>query len=276
MNNWLDIKRDDVEFHKTFQPTDSYITKIMELAEQNYSGTKENISNITGIPTGKTSGKVVPHIRYASYMKLIHYEKNGASFKLKLTELGKEVLKEDKYLFESVTKWLCHYFISDPDTGAYLFSFLYKFLPFKLDSTVSRELYERKVKEVFQLNFDMGIVKRTYSEGFFCQLNVYDWNDSLIFNSLYYKNELKYVYAYTLLHSWEIKYPDDRELSIDIIFDNMSWSKRFGFDSTETLNVLEELEKIDVIKLNKQLYPCTVIKLSTSDKQLQKLYTELM
>ena len=59
---------DSVNFHKTFAPQDSYISKILELAEQGYSGNKEEISDITGIPTGKTSGKVIPHILYSKYM----------------------------------------------------------------------------------------------------------------------------------------------------------------------------------------------------------------
>ena len=44
-------KWDDVEFHKSFQPQDSYIAKIMEAAGDGYSGTKEEISSLTGIPT---------------------------------------------------------------------------------------------------------------------------------------------------------------------------------------------------------------------------------
>lgn len=48
-------------------------SKIMELAKDNYSGSKEEISEKTGIPTGKTSGKVVPHILYAQYMGLTTY-----------------------------------------------------------------------------------------------------------------------------------------------------------------------------------------------------------
>ena len=61
---------DSVNFHKTFSPQDSYITKILDLAKDNYTGTKEEISEETGIPTGKTSGKVVPHILYAQYIRL--------------------------------------------------------------------------------------------------------------------------------------------------------------------------------------------------------------
>ncbi len=274
MNNWINMKRYDIEFHKTFQPTDLYITKIMELSETKYTGTKEDISSITGIPTGKTSGKVIPHIRYANFMGLIDYENNGSVYRLFLTKLGEIVLKEDKYLFESVTKWLCHYFISDIDNGAYLFSFLYKYLPFQLDSPISKELIERNIKEVFQRDYDIGIVRRTYTEGFLKTLGIFNWDDSLIINSMYYKNELKYIYAYTLLYSWEKDFPDERELTVDFISDTLYWSRRFGFDTTETLYVLEELETLGSVKLNKQLYPCTVIKLAHSEDYITKLYSE--
>ena len=47
----------------------------MKLAQTDYSGTKEEISCLTGIPTGKTSGKVIPHTRYAAYMGFIEYQK---------------------------------------------------------------------------------------------------------------------------------------------------------------------------------------------------------
>lgn len=275
MNNWTDIKRDDVEFHKTFQPTDLYIVKIMELAAAKYTGTKEEISNITGIPTGKTSGKVIPHIRYSAFMGLIDYEKEGSVYRFSLTQLGEVVLKEDKYLFENVTKWLCHYLISDINYGAYLFSFLYKYLPFQLDSSISKGFIERRVREIFQHDYDMGIVRRTYTEGFFEALGVFDWDDSLIINSLYYKNELKYVYAYTLLDSWERNFPDERELTVDCISDELYWSRRFGFDKTEMLSVFDELEILGAIKLNKQLHPCTVIKFAKSEDYISKLYSEL-
>lgn len=89
---------DQINFHKTFAPQDSYLTAIMELASQGFVGTKEEISEITGIPTGKTSGKVVPHILYAQYMGLTSHTLANSKYSLSLTELGKLVLENDKYL----------------------------------------------------------------------------------------------------------------------------------------------------------------------------------
>lgn len=73
---------DSVNFHKTFSPQDSYITKILELAKENFIGSKEEISEETGIPTGKTSGKVVPHILYTQYMGLTTHTLSRVSIHL--------------------------------------------------------------------------------------------------------------------------------------------------------------------------------------------------
>lgn len=276
MNHWTQIKRDDIEFHKTFQPTESYITKIMELAGKHYAGTKEEISSMTGIPTGKTSGKVIPHIRYAKYMGLVDYEKVNAAYHLSLTPLGEIVFQQDPYLFEDITKWICHYHMTDPDQGAYLWAFLYHVLPFQLDMPISNELIARKNEETWGKKFDLGVVKRTYMEGCFSTLRALDWNDGLTFQHCYYSSELKYVYAYTLLNCWEHYFPTKQELTVYEIESELKWSRRFGMDETEMMTVLDELEDEGILKLNRQLHPCTVIRAASASEQLVNLYAEII
>ena len=65
-----------LQFHETFQPQAEYISAVLELACNGYSGTKESISEQTGIPTGKQKGKVVPHLKYAQYMRLLTFTLN--------------------------------------------------------------------------------------------------------------------------------------------------------------------------------------------------------
>ena len=276
MNQWTEIRRNDIEFHQTFQPTEAYITKIMELAAEQYAGKKEEISSITGIPTGSQKGKVEPHIYYAAYMGLIHFTKSESVYQLSLTPLGEIVMQEDKYLFEDVTKWLCHYHLTEPMTGAYLWAFLYKVLPFQLDMPVSPELIKKKSAETFLREYDFGVVKRTYTEGFFKNLQVLEWENALSFQSNIYRNELKYVYAYTLLKSWELIFPSEQELTIEQLMQDLAWGKRFGFDETEMTAVLDELETEEILRLNRQLHPCTVIRISEAKEILSKLYSEII
>ena len=263
---------DAVNFHKTFAPQDSYLSKIMELASQQYVGTKEEISEITGIPTGKTSGKVVPHILYAYYMGLISYNLEKGCYTLSLTPLGKLVRENDKYLFEDVTKMLCHYNLCDEYIGANIWSFVYR-LPVMLEETMSETAMKRKYNDHFGVNADLTPLKKTYSEdGFLAVLGLLDFAEGVKIKSLFYNDSMLYVYAYGLLSSWERVFPTEHEITSDQLSLKLYWGKRFGFDDDEILFTLERLEDSGIIKLNKQLVPYTLIKTSEAASLLPHLY----
>ena len=261
-----------MNFHKTFSPQDSYITKILELANNNYTGSKEEISEETGIPTGKTSGKVVPHILYAQYMGLTTHTLSKGKYTLELTDLGKTVLKNDKYLFEDISRLICHYNICDEDTGAYLWSFIYSRLLIMLDENMSEEAMKKKYNDFFMVKTDLGALRKSYSnEGFFSFLDLLDFSEGIRINSSYYKDERLYVYAYALFSSWDRTYSKTQEVTADQIID-MKWSKRFGFDEDEMLFALEQMEEKKLIRLNKQLVPYTVIRNADTADVLPHLY----
>ncbi len=267
---------DDIEFHKTFQPQDTYISKILELASNKYSGTKEDISAITGIPTGKTSGKVIPHIRYAAFMGLINYEKNGSNYSLSLSHLGEVVYREDRYLYERITKLICHFNICDKTQGALIWSFLYNQLPNQLDDGIGNEFITSRARDFFGRPVEFTVVKKAYSEGFWRNLSIMDWEDSLCLNSQYFANDCKYVYAYALLYSWELHLPDEHEISITQLTDALKWDRRFGFDESEAINALDELAAEGIVTLNKQLHPFTIIRMAESEDILEKLFDTLI
>ena len=263
---------DSVNFHKTFSPQDSYITKILELAKNNYSGSKEEISEETGIPTGKTSGKVVPHILYAQYMGLTTHTLSRGKYSLELTDLGKTVLDNDKYLFEDISRLICHYNICDEVNGAYLWSFIYNGLPIMLDETMSEDAMKKKYNDFFMVKTDLGALRKSYSDdGFFALLDLIDFSEGIRINSSYYKDERLYVYAYSLFRSWDKKYSKTLEITADQIVD-MKWNKRFGFDEDEMLFALEQMEGKQLIRLNKQLVPYTVIRNADTADVLPHLY----
>ena len=270
--NDTNFSYDSVNFHKTFSPQDSYITKILELAKENYTGSKEEISEETGIPTGKTSGKVVPHILYAYYMGLTTHILSKGKYSLKLTDLGKTVLENDKYLFEDISRLICHYNMCDADAGAYLWSFIYNGLPLMLNEDMSEEAMKKKYNDFFMVKTDLGALKKSYSEdGFFALLDLLDFSEGIRINSSYYKYERLYVYAYALLNSWDKKYPETQEITADQLTD-IKWNKRFGFDEDEMLFALEQMEVKHVIRLNKQLVPYTVIRNVDTADVLPHLY----
>lgn len=263
---------DSVNFHKTFSPQDSYIAKILELAKVGYTGSKEEISEETGIPTGKTSGKVVPHILYSQYMGLTTHTLSKGKYTLTLTDLGKTVLENDKYMFEDISRLICHYNICDADKGAYLWSFIYNGLPIMLDENISEEAMKKKYTDFFMIKTDLGALRKSYSDdGFFALLDLLDFSEGIRINSSYFKDERLYVYAYALFSSWDMNCPETQEITADQII-YMKWNKRFGFDEDEMLFALEQMEGKQLIRLNKQLVPYTVIRNADTANVLPHLY----
>lgn len=93
---------------QTFLPERRLLAKLLAFAADHGNGDKEAISTATGIPTGKSTGKVEPMIRYAQGMGLIRTERALGQWRLSLTPLGQTVRREDPFLSEAVTIWLLH------------------------------------------------------------------------------------------------------------------------------------------------------------------------
>lgn len=106
-------------FHKTFMPERSYLSAIMKYAASDKCGDIQSIAQETGIPTGKSSGKVAPALSYARGMGLILPDDEGKSQRQpKLSSFGRVVFLEDLYLKHSVTQWICHFQMCDFRLGA--------------------------------------------------------------------------------------------------------------------------------------------------------------
>jgi len=266
-----------INFHDTFPPELAYISKILELSSQNYSGTKYDISNLTGIPTGRVRGKVIPHIKYAKFMGLIDYKLESGKYRLMPTDIGSEVFAQDKFMLENITKELCNYWITDRLSGAPQWAYLFRVFPHAYNQEISTEFLRTKANDFFSDSIEMGVVKSSYQTGCFESLDLFEWdNNVLVFKAKHSRYEAAFVYGYTLLKSWETTFADHKEITVSQIIDEIGWNKPFGFDYDEALDVLDDLADIGIILVNKQLLPATVVKLTFSNDIIGKLYSRLI
>lgn len=97
-----------LNFPQSFLPERRLIAALLEFSQNQSSGDKEAISAATGIPTGRSTGKVVPMIHYGLGMGLLAAEREGERWHLGLTPLGMQIRREDPYLAEPLTQWLLH------------------------------------------------------------------------------------------------------------------------------------------------------------------------
>lgn len=109
-----------VNFHKTFIPERRLLTSLLDYAAQGKQGSLGEMSQETGIPMGKSSGKMPAILDYAQGMGLLEVEsEKGSSVKRPcLTAFGEVVHSEDKYLGEVAVQWLAHLNLCRNDIGA--------------------------------------------------------------------------------------------------------------------------------------------------------------
>jgi len=109
-----------INFHKTFVPERRLISTLLRYAAEGKSGDYQTIASNTGIPMGKSSGKVPSILDYARGMGLMTLNSQPVSAvkKPQLTDFGRIVFLEDCLMGESITQWLAHMNLCRPDTGA--------------------------------------------------------------------------------------------------------------------------------------------------------------
>ena len=274
------INRSLLKFHETFQPESAYLAKILDLASQSYSGTKFEISDITGIPTGKQKGKVEPHIKYASYMGLVDYNVDKGVYHLSLTEIGNEVFVQDKFLHETLTQWICHYEISRKDVGAPQWVYIVHNGHSGYYQYNSSSYHLDKANALFSTDIDFeemfGVVKRSYTDGFFSGINYLKWEDSVEYIEHSENPELVFVYAFAILDSWKRMFPQKSEITITELLEVIEFGKIFNVNEEEVDGILDSLCNEGLLRLNRQLYPPTVIATANSDEVICNLYNRLL
>lgn len=271
-----------LEFHETFQPEPSYIAQILRLASEGYSGTKYDISQDSGIPTGKQKGKVEPHIRYAKFMGLVEYQYEKGIYSLALSRLGQEVFAQDLYLHEDLTAWLCHYCMTRRIAGAPQWSYLIH----NAHPGLGERLSQERLFQMAEAWCDVppsamprkvfSVVKGSYTGGYFANLDFLEWEDQLEFHEKAERLELAFVYAYALFDSWERLAPNKREITEYTLKDQIGFGKLFGFNEEECGYVIDSLRDENLLAVNRQLYPATIIRMASSADLIPQLYSRLL
>jgi len=274
-------KKYSFNFHSTFFPDLENISRLLEICDNNVFLSKEEIFNLTGIPTGKSTGKVAPHINYASYMNLIEYEKVKDEYLLKKTKLGELIFNVDPYFQEDISKYLCHYFLTSSTIGADMWYEIFRNFPTYLGNETSGGVVKDEVSRKFNLKSApkltpfIGTYLKDNSLGSLNLLQIGEEN-KYIFNSTDYDNNFIYVYAYTLIADLEYIYDSRREFTVDEIFDCIKWNRAFNWDKDKASEVLDIIAERGILKMNKQLIPVTVILNFKSKEILDKLYSMLI
>ena len=264
----------NLNFHQTFPPDANSISILLNIAEKEISYTKEEISDITGIPTGKSSGKVEPFIKYAQFMGLLNDEYKAKKHLLTLTELGREIKNQDDGLQEKATIYLCHANLV-LSTGASLWSFVFGNIIPKYGNSIRTITFIDALKNQYNgSDVNLGPFYSSYN-GMFKKLSILKNSptDLKILNTQY-KDAYKYIYAYILLKEWENIYGDTHELIADDLY-GMNIDCKLCVSKNDFNKILHMLDEEGIIKIERLLTPFVVLKLHSSNEIVEQIYSTL-
>lgn len=264
----------NLNFHQTFPPTLEYIGNILDLCDFKEPLTKFEISDITGIPTGKSSGKVEPHIKYAEYMGLVEDQKENGKHFLIATNLGREIKKEDPGFQENITKLVCHTRLTSKNSGAIIWSAILRDILPNYKNGIEDIVLQDELKKLVFKEVNLSPFYSTYSKTF-QDLNLIKRNKTMTYiNKLNYDKEFLYAYAYSFLYEYEKIYPHSSEITANDL-QTLKFNCAFGWGEKEQYQALEYFAEAGIIKLNRQLTPFTIIKVKNSVEMIGLIYSLL-
>ncbi|WP_409967435.1 hypothetical protein RFF05_12675 [Bengtsoniella intestinalis] len=264
----------NLNFHQTFPPTKDFISRLFSICALDMPLNKEEISNRTGIPTGKSSGKVAPHISYAVYMGILEDTKKEGKHHLMLTPLGQEIQLQDPGMQEVVTLLLCHAHLASSFGGATLWAHLFKQILPKYPNGVSAIALQDELDKLSTTPVKTGPFFSSYSDMFApLQLLTQD-SKSIRLSKAMLDEEALYVYAYALFYEWEQTFPAQAEITAAEL-PALKIAETFGWSDETLYQLLELLAEKGILRFNRQLAPFTILKMHTANDMIPHLYSLL-
>jgi hypothetical protein len=270
-------------FHQTFVPERAYLAAMLAFAATDKEGTVQDISTQTGIPMGKSSGKTPAILDYCCGMGLITLPgKRGATKSPRLTNFGRVVFLEDKFLKLPLTQWLAHLHLCRPDAGAEAW-----FLTFVKGRTVLGDSLESEQVERFlqdesggRLRSDLlGPIFRTYTDpAAFLDSRVLTPADLGRYrrNPAPISKEFVRGYAAWLLSLLEIHFPEQREVAANDLQSVTNWEDIGGWSAAQCDQLLDLVQDGRFVDVNRQLRPWVITRLCPSAEVWPAIYRDLV
>jgi len=275
-------KRLPINFHQTFIPERQYISSLLHFVATGQTGTDQDISDQTGIPVGKSSGKVPSIISYCSGMGLIKVQKVAGSGEkaFKFTSFGRVVLLEDSNLSEELTQWIAHLHLCRQTGGAEIWYLSFN----KGYDVLGLEFTEQDLTRFLERNCGkrnkspIGPLIRTYEEPAAFQIAHVlkrQNRDLLKRSSAPLLSGFRNGYSALLLSLWEKNFSDHRQVTTTDLESTVHWQKIGGWNQRQNETILDMLQDAGAIKIDKQMKPWVLSRLTNAKKFWTAIYDEL-
>lgn len=270
-------------FHKTFIPERRYIHSMLQFASTGKSGDVHAISKATGIPTGQSSGKVMPILDYCRGMGLLQLSEKSRRNAVKepqLTAFGRIVLLEDPFLKEPVTQWMAHLNFCNPLTGADIWYHVFFKGAHALGPKFEKKHLENYLQTIYgtQTANLIGTIVRMYGDPASFELC-----GALKETASYIKRisapvseEMLWCYGAWVTQAMEIFFPNDTQVTVTDLDRCSGWKTTPGWNIDEFQHVLRMLENKGILSVDRHMTPWIMQKKMPSSDLWKRLYDDLI
>lgn len=269
-------------FHRTFKPERQYINAMLRYAASGQKGDYQAIAAATGIPTGRSSGKVPAILDYSRGMGLIRLagSKRSSVKEPELTPFGRTVLLEDPYLKTGVSQWIAHVNLCSPVTGADVWYHTFFAGAQTLGMSFSRTKLESHLSAVYgtQKGNLIGPLVGTYEdEAAFGVCGVITETDGAIARDpAPIADELGIGYGAWMLQLISDHFPQRRQVPITDLDAVAGWRTIPGWDVASVLRVLELVERKGLVEVDRHMDPWLILPKTSPDVTWRRIYDDML
>ena len=270
------------DFHLTFIPERQYINAFLRFSASGEEGNYQEIGKKTGIPMGKSSGKVPAILNYCKGMGLITLNESYqiGSKKPELTTFGRTVLLNDPFLKEEVTQWICHLNLCDPISGAD--TWYQCFLKGKniLGMNFSMEAVKEYISVIYKTNRTNMVnpmIRMYQDDSSFHNCNALKQETNLIIRKKApISDEFAKAYGAWILGLMKKYFHDQNQVSTKELEEKAGWLSITGWNLSDSVSVLELIQRKSLIETDRTMDPWLLSPIKKSDETWKEIYEDMI
>ncbi len=248
-----------LNFHKTFIPERRLIGAILEYAARGKDGNYQQIADETGIPMGKSTGKVPAILDYARGMGLVQLETENTAIKEpRLTPFGVAVYKHDKYLGDDIIQWLVHMNLCRGDIGAKVWHEVFAKGRSVIGSSFSTEQLENYLCGLFGMgrNRTGPLVSAYLQDAALQRAGVLTVNNKIVIrHKAPIAESFALAYSAHILALLEAYFTDEGQITFTQFNDVTKWFDICLWSDSDLELVFSFIEQIGYISVDRQMRP---------------------
>lgn len=284
-------------FPETFKLEISLLVKLLnEISKtEELIGSTQDISDLTGIPTGTKSGKVEPTIAYGYSCGLIDAQKLEGQWKLKLSRLGNIILQEDKILNEDITLFMMHLMMTRVESmesqeginsawyDVFIASKYALSDKFKIDQLEQFIVTKRGKKSYLRslLNLIIASYDQSNFDAPFNKIEVLDVNKfENQYGAIRLSASLEYkffpVYSAFLFLEWDRLFTAQSQISFEEFLTITRWNLVMNWSNKHFYRLLEWMVEKGFIQVDRLTGSALLLRLTNTETVLQDFFSELV